>query len=429
MRRVSLLSLALFSSLFAIDFSKEAKVNLELRPRYEYVDVDQSGKKEANALTVRIRTGITFKELFSLKGLDLTFEPWVVTALVRDYAPERSNYELVPDPEQVRINQVFLSYGGKAFNLKVGRQIITFDNHRFIGNVGWRQMAQTFDAVRLDLKPFKDTTITLAYVAAKTGVTEKELGDGASWAFAPDNTNIGDDVAGNDSILFHANYTYKPLSLNITPYAYLLNGMHDTYGLKLNGKMAFQRSFFLSYWLEFAYQKDPTLTSHENGKKNIGASYYFVSLKPGYKFSGGKVFLIAEYEFMEGKDGDETHGFTTPWATLHAHNGWADVFLKYTGTSNQYGLEDARIGIGFKHGKIGVIKAVYHNFKADKSFPGGGDKFGNELDVIYKRKIFKNLHFGAKAAFYDADSEAKNAGLGDKDVTKYWVWLTYKWSR
>ena len=62
-------------------------------------------------------------------------------------------------------------------------------------------------------------------------------------------------------------------------------------------------------------------------------------------------------------------------------------------------------------------------------FQGGGDKFGSELDIMYKRKLFKNLLFGAKAATYDADSEAKNAGLGDKDVTKYWVWFTYNWSK
>ena len=30
---------------------------------------------------------------------------------------------------------------------KVGRQVITLDDHRFVGHVGWRQDRQTFDAV------------------------------------------------------------------------------------------------------------------------------------------------------------------------------------------------------------------------------------------------------------------------------------------
>jgi hypothetical protein len=32
---------------------------------------------------------------------------------------------------------------------KIGRQVITMDNHRFVGHVGWRQDRQTFDALTL----------------------------------------------------------------------------------------------------------------------------------------------------------------------------------------------------------------------------------------------------------------------------------------
>lgn len=426
---LTLLPLALFSGSYALDLAQKVNVKIELRPRYEYADVKDNNKKEANALTVRIRTGINFKNLFNVNNLNLLFEPWVVTALVKDYAPEKSNRDLVADPEQVRINQVYLSYSHKLFNLKVGRQIITFDNHRFIGHVGWRQMAQTFDAVRLDLKPIKGLDFTAVYVAAKTGVTDRELGDGAGWAAAAVNTNIGDDVAGNDSLLFHVNYKYKPFKTNFTAYAYLLNGMHDTYGVKVNGSPKITPNFSLGFWLEYAYQNDPTLTSHENGNKNIGASYYYISVKPTFNTNYGKVFALAGYEFLEGKDSNETHGFTTPWATLHAHNGWADAFLKYTALSDTYGLKDMHIGLGFKNKVIGKIFAKYHWFKSDKDFPGGGDKFGTEFDILYVRKIVKNLVFGAKAAFYNADSDAKKAGIGDKDVTKYWVWVTYKWGK
>ena len=31
--------------------------------------------------------------------------------------------------------------------IKGGRQVIQFDDQRFIGNVGWRQLQQTFDSV------------------------------------------------------------------------------------------------------------------------------------------------------------------------------------------------------------------------------------------------------------------------------------------
>jgi len=423
----------LSASALALDLARDVNVKVELRPRYEYVNIDNSTNKDANALTIRIRVGTTFKDLFNVKGLNLLFEPWVVTALVRDYSPERSGYELVADPEQTRINQVYLSYKAGPVGIKLGRQIITFDNHRFIGNVGWRQMAQTFDALRLDFSPLKGLDITAVYVAAKTGVLDEnaELSNGASWAFAPNTTNIGDDVAGNDSLLFHANYKYKPFNVNLTAYAYLLNGMHDTYGLKVNGAPKVTPNISLGFWAEYAYQNDPTLTSHENTTKNIGASYYYLALKPSINVGVGKILFEAGYEFLEGADSNETHGFTTPWATLHGHNGWADVFLVYTGRSNTYGLEDTRIGVGFQNKVIGKIFARYHWFKADKSFPGGGDTFGTELDILYTRKLVKNLSLGIKAAFYNGDREAANSGIpnADRDITKYWVWLTYKWGK
>ncbi|NPA32064.1 MAG: alginate export family protein, partial [Aquificae bacterium] len=283
----------LATPLFSLDLAQDVKVKIELRPRYEYVDVDNSGKKEANALTARIRAGLDFKNLFGVEGLNLLFEPWVVTALIKDYAPEKANYELVPDPEQTRINQVYLSYKTSLWGVKLGRQIITFDNHRFIGHVGWRQMAQTFDALRFDLRPISGLELTAVYVAAKTGVFDeaKELSDGAGWAFAANTTNIGDDVAGNDSLLFHANYKYKPYKVDLSAYAYLLNGMHDTYGLKVSGTPKLTDTFSLGFWAEYAYQTDPTLTSHENTKKNIGASYYYLSLKPIINTTYGKFFL------------------------------------------------------------------------------------------------------------------------------------------
>ncbi|NPB06644.1 MAG: hypothetical protein GXO03_03450, partial [Aquificae bacterium] len=75
------LSLTLLSaSALAYDLAQDVKVNLELRPRYEHVNVDNSPNDNANALTVRIRVGTTFKNLFNVEGLDLLFEPWVVTA-------------------------------------------------------------------------------------------------------------------------------------------------------------------------------------------------------------------------------------------------------------------------------------------------------------------------------------------------------------
>ncbi len=429
--KLYLLSLAVFGmsagSAQALDFAEDVSVKLEIRPRWEYADVE-GGTDAAKALTARIRVGTEFKNLFKVKNLNLFFEPWTVPALVKKYSPEDTNYDLIPDPVLTRINQVYLSYNAKLFKLKVGRQIILLDNQRFIGPVGWRQMAQTFDAVRLDISPIKGLNVMASYVGAKTGITGKKLPQNTNpdSAFVAYNTNIGDDTVGNDSVLLHANYKGIPLG-QVVAYAYLLNGLSDTYGLRISGKPEVGGGFKLGYWLEFAYQRDPSLTSHEVGNRNIDTYYYNINIKPTYATSLGDVFLELGYEFLGGADSDETQGFTTPLATLHAHNGWADVFVKYTANSNRYGLVNPVLGAGLKSKKLGNLWVRYHIFKSDKDFPGGGNNFGKELDIVYKKKVFKNLSVAAKYADYNADDEAARAGVGANDVTKYWIWLEYRW--
>ena len=50
-------------------------------------------------------------------------------------------------------------------HVAVGRQRIILGDARFIGNLGWRQHEQTFDAVSITDAPLPDTVLTYAYVA------------------------------------------------------------------------------------------------------------------------------------------------------------------------------------------------------------------------------------------------------------------------
>ncbi len=427
------LSSAVVQGAYALDFAKEAKVKLEIRPRWEHADVKDNNKDAADALTVRIRVGTEFKDLFGTKGLSLYFEPWTVPAFVKKYAPENPDRDKVVDPVLTRINQVYLTYGGGNWKLKLGRQIILLDNQRFIGPVGWRQMAQTFDAARLDIKPVKDLNVMVAYIGAKTGITGNLLPQNTetknlSAPFVAYNTKLGYDSLVNDSVLLHANYKVGKLA-KVVAYAYLLNGLSDTYGLRVSGKPKLAGDFSLGYWVEAALQRDPSLKSHKVVDRKVNAYYYNINIKPTYRSPIGKVFLEAGYEFLGGADGSETHGFTTPLATLHAHNGWADAFVKYTANSNTNGLINPVFGAGLKSKKFGNLWVRYHIFKADKEFAGGGKNFGTEIDVVYKKKVLKNLAVAAKYANYKADDDAKNAFSDPrgKDIVKYWIWLEYRW--
>ena len=55
---------------------------------------------------------------------------------------------MIADPPDTEVNQAYLLFDRPDWlgtSVKGGRQRIVLDDHRFIGNVGWRQNEQTYD--------------------------------------------------------------------------------------------------------------------------------------------------------------------------------------------------------------------------------------------------------------------------------------------
>ena len=100
--------------------------------------------KPATALTLRSRLGYATD---SYNGFSARVEVENNVALVDDYNDTNGSgagFSVVPDPEFTELDQGFIQYKGDALTAKLGRQVLTYDNHRFIGHVGWRQDRQTF---------------------------------------------------------------------------------------------------------------------------------------------------------------------------------------------------------------------------------------------------------------------------------------------
>src|SRR5690606_32258677 len=99
---------------------------------------------------------------------------------------------------------------------------------------------------------------------------------------------------------------------------------------------------------EWARQSD-----YANNPLSQSAQYRFI--EPSVSVGG--ITLKAGWEVLGG---DGHYGFSTPFATLHAFNGWADRFP----ATPVNGLDDRYIGIGGKIGKA-AWAASYHDFRAD----------------------------------------------------------------
>src|SRR5207253_7585710 len=103
--------------------------------------------------------------------------------------------------------------------------------------------------------------------------------------------------------------------------------------------------------------------------------------------------------------GNGRYGFQTPFATLHAFNGWADRFL----TTPVNGLRDTYLATS---GPLSVLTyaAQAHRYEADH----GGAHYGNEIDLQLNYIPSPHWTFTTKLADYRADHFSS-------DERKFWL--------
>lgn len=380
------------------------KWNGEVRPRYENVEVESSGKEQANAYTVRAGLGLQ-STLFGIDALTMKVDAMTVQTLGAEKyndlsADKRAQYEVVADPEQTRFTQAYLQYKYGATALKVGRQIVNLDNLRFIGSVDWRQMPQSLDAVTLTNNSIAGLNLLGAYVYSYETVFDEP-----TWS--------------SKSVILNGSYKVSD-SLKITAYDYMLSlekGAYgsDTYGLALTGDVNAGPAK-INYRAEYAKQDDATFKAVGTTKKANDASYY--DLEATANVSG--IIAGVGYEFLSGSNGaDGKTAFSTPMATLHKFNGWADKFL----ATPLGGLVDTSVTVGYGAAGLGKAIVVYHDFETDVDM-GGKSDLGSELDFQYTNAVpgVKGLNGLLKAAYFDGGEVTGYT----KDVRKVWVELDYK---
>lgn len=365
---------------------KSGSVSADFRLRYEDVEQDNP-LKDASALTLRSQVGYTTGSLGNFSAT-VEFEDVRIVGGHDSYSVpptgfKPGEYSVIADPETTELDQGFLQYQDNYLTVKLGRQIITYDAHRFVGHVGWRQDRQTFDALRVDFKPAKGATLSYSYIDQRNGIFAEVA-----------------DMDARDH-LFNASMA-TPIG-KLAAYAYLLevddgsDNALDTYGLSLTGSATAAGVKWL-YALEYAYQDS------ERGVVKNHAEYQLAEL--GLEL-GGVTAKIGQ-EVLGSDDG--SFGFSTPLATLHKFNGWADIFL----ATPAVGLVDSYVSLG---GMLvgGKWTIVYHGFTADEDTPALDD-LGSELDISYARKFAKHYSAGIKYAAYSADDVAV-------DTDKLWVWV------
>ena len=392
-------SMAVSASADGINILNDVKVKGQIRPRFETADVKDNGKDAANAFTNRLHISAT-AGLFGIENLTTTLGIQTVNNFgYTNYAPASSTpgkYDVVADPQQAMLSEAAVDYTIGKTALHAGRSHVNLDNQRFIGTVGWRQSERAYDTVYIANSSVENLSLLAAYVYGFAGVGNVTTVDTAS-------------------VLLHAAYKVAD-PLTITLYDYMLASIHDTYGIALTGNAAFS-GVKLNYRAEYAMQNDPSL---EYQVKDVKADAYYMNLDLGANISG--ILAGVNYELLSGTNGtDNKTAFTTPLATGHKFNGWADKFL----ATPAGGLQDMNFRLGYKAKGFGKLLGVYHIFTAQEKM-GGEDDLGTEIDALYANKI-PGVNGLSGLIKYAAYSKGKVAGY-TSDVSKFWLMVDYKFA-
>ena len=361
----------------------------EFNLRYETVDQDNA-LQDADDLTLRSRLGFVSPQK---SGFSVAVELEDSRSLfgMDDYSVPQTGFRpgqfsVIADPETTELDQAFVKYRSGGFHAKLGRQVFTLDNQRFVGHVGWRQDRQTFDGITLQYAPNKQWKFTAAHLVQRNRIFADDL-----------------DIDSQDTLL---NLSYKSSAGVFSAYSYLLEvddgttNSLDTYGLRYKGKSTTGDTEW-NYVAEFATQET---------QNNIDTDY--LHLNGSVKIAG----VTAKLGF-ESLGSDNGNGaFVTPLATLHKFNGWSDQFLA---TPSQ-GLEDLYISASSALAG-GKLSATYHDFSADVN-TGSGSDLGSEWNMVYSRKFAKRYTGGLKLAAYSSGDPVFNK----VDTDKVWVWLSAK---
>jgi hypothetical protein len=362
--------------------------SLGFRLRYEGVE-DDAVRRDAGALTLRTRLGYATAPLH---GVTLQLELDDVRALVDDYNSTNGGdvrRPVVGDPEGTEVNVAALAWTAGAHAATLGRQRITYDNHRFVGNVGWRQNEQTYDSVSFRTKALPKTELQYAYVANVNRVYGPRNGgaQAANWH--------------GDTHLFNAKLALGAAG-SLSAFAYLMEfdnaqaQSNATYGLLWTGSVPLAGEWKLPFAASYASQDDyggnPVAYSADYRQLEAGIAYRAVTLKVGR-------------EVLSGDATRAGHAFRTPLATLHAFQGWADKFL----TTPNAGIEDTYVGVTAKVAGVD-LQAWWHDFDGEAV----SRDYGTELNLSAGYKFANRYEVLVKFADYRADGFAT-------DTRKYWL--------
>lgn len=407
--------IALIVALSCVEATAQMTISAEVRPRTEF------------------RNG--FKTLTE-DSKDASFFTEQRSRLYLDYADSAFKFRV--SFQDIRIwgetTQIFKEEYGKTFlseawgqyyftpslSVKVGRQIISYDNQRFLGGLEWAQQGRRHDALLLMYEQNKtklhfglaynqdDDVPEQAFLQAP-GAGYYSVG-GSYKTFQYGYFNKGFENGSLSLLAFNAGYQNPDTTVSFK----------QTWGVVASKKLA-----GISLAGDFYYQ------TGELGKNKVNALLAGINAT----FTTPVTPLTFGVEYISGKDDDDTSSditaFSPDFGTNHAHNGYMDYF--FVGPANgSVGVSDLYLKTSFNVAG-GALKTNIHQFmtgstQLDTEGRELSKTMGTEVDLVFIKKLKGGVvwNLGYSQMFASDTMEALRGG--DKSALQCWAWtmITFK---
>jgi hypothetical protein len=381
--------------------------NIDWSARARLADFYGDESARAASLLLRLNVGTQWSEYLSSQVQ--------VDNVSRGFKHEHSDgvdlngKPIIPDAGGLDLNEAYLAIKVDAWNIKLGRQQINWDDQRFIGGNGFWQNEQTFDALLANIKLFSNSQLSYAYI----GNVNRIFGDDADKRLPSNGGGYGADAAERPVNLLgdHEHHTHiARLDLNewdyseLVAYAYAIDnltaprtsnntlGAHYTFTYKMD-------AIKYRLKLESALQKQPELSDSPL------LPYYLLDASLGISH----LEVSGRYEILSHKD---NANFIMPLGSSHDFQGASGQIQNY----KAQGLKDASLGLTWRATPF-KIETQYHRFNAYTS----NEYLGQELDITLSYKPSRKHVVSFLTAYFKPELDS----AVEKDTTHFYLDYAY----
>jgi len=420
--RITLIALLMFttSSIMA-----QFSLSGEFRPRTEYRNGFGNLKTEDQAVGFGTATRVRLNAGYKGEGFSTYLS-------IQDVFVWGENRQLkqFDDNNSLAIFEAWANIElGKAYAAKLGRQMISYDDQRIMGAVGWAQQARTHDALLFKHKSDAiNFDLGLAYNQDYSNPSgyQNTINDYTTTGFFSYKTMqylwANKKWENFEASVLVLNNGYQKYTADVA------DGVNNltTFGTHLKAKLG---NISLAANL---YGQTGSITANQFSDKdgpldkNTNFEYksaYLIGLDAKMPISS-KITLGAGFELISGDDAatTEKESFFPVYGTNHKFNGFMDYF--YVGNNaNSFGLNDYHINAKFTTSPKSSLYASVLYFTTNTELDSGAKNLGTELDLVYSYKLKPAvlLQVGYSQMFAE-DGMEELKGVPNPQDTQNWAW-------